>query len=171
MVLSGEYSTPMGQGVCPDIFGAGTERQGEVESTEQEGPARLPGTEPLRIADVGEVFVVRPDEDGVLGSLQPVPPLLEGRVDGQKFPVTHIIIPLGQGESSGQEGNRVDELVLLGSLGQHGSDAYIRRIHLYDELSAGIGDDEHRSHGEEGLERGESGFCLWGPGERAEGGG
>ena len=30
--------------------------------------------------------MVRPD--GVLGSLQPVPALLEGRVDGQKFPVT-----------------------------------------------------------------------------------
>ena len=41
--------------------------------------------------------MARPDEDGVLGSLQLVPPLLEGRVDGQKFPVTHIVVPLGRG--------------------------------------------------------------------------
>ena len=168
LVLSGEMT---GQGIGPDIFGTRAERQGEDESAEQEGPARLPGTEPLRIADVSEVLVVRPDENGVLGSLQPVPPLLEGHVDGQKFPVSHVIIPLGRGESSGQEGDRVDELVLLRALGKHGSDAYIRRIHLYDELLAGIGEDEHRSRGEEGLECGENGFCLWGPGEGAEGGG
>ena len=92
-------------------------------------------------------------------------------MDGQNFSVTYVIIPLGRGESSGQEGDRVDELVLFRPLGQNGSDAYVRRIHLYDELSAGVGEDEHRSCGEEGLERREGGFCLWGPRERAEGGG
>ena len=33
----------------------------KFESAEQEGPARLSGTEPLRIANVREVLVVRPD--------------------------------------------------------------------------------------------------------------
>ena len=45
------------------------ERQGKIEPAGQEGPARLPGTEPLRITDVGKVLVVHPDEDGVLSSL------------------------------------------------------------------------------------------------------
>ena len=47
--LSGEET---GQGVGTDILGARTERQREIKSAEKEGPARLPGTEPLRIADV-----------------------------------------------------------------------------------------------------------------------
>ena len=100
-----------GQGVGTDVLGTGPERQGEVKSAEEEGPACLPGTEPLCVADVD--LMVRPDEDGMLGPLQPVPPLLKGRVDGQKFLVPHVIITLRRNEASGQEGDRVDELVLL----------------------------------------------------------
>ena len=107
-----------GQGIGTDVLGAGTERQGEIESAEEEGPARLPGTEPFRVADVGQVLVVRPDEDGMLGPLQPVPPLLKGRMDGQKFPVPHVVVMLCRGEVKGQEGNQVDELILLGALEQ-----------------------------------------------------
>ena len=54
--------------------------------------AQRPGTEPLRVADVGQVFVVSQDEDGMWG---PQPPLLKGHVDGQKFPVPHVVVPLG----------------------------------------------------------------------------
>ena len=54
----------------------------------------------------------------------------------------------------------MDELVLLRPLGQHGSDAYVRRIHLNDELSAGVGENEHWSHGEEGLEQREGVLFL-----------
>ena len=81
----------------------------------------------------------------MLGPLQLVPPLLKGRVDGQKFPVPHVIVTLCRVEESGQEGDLVDELVLLGALGQDSSDAHILRIHLHDKLAAGIGEDEHRS--------------------------
>ena len=126
----------------------------------REGPARLSGTELLRVANVRGVFVVRPDQDGVLGPLQPVPPLLQGRV----FSVPHIVVLLGRGESSGEEGDRVNLLVPLSMLGQDGSDAHVRRIHLNDELSVGVGEDEHRSCGEEGLEGDESGLCLSSPG-------
>ena len=82
----------MGQGVGMDVLGAGTECQGEIESAKQEGPARLPGTEPLCIADIGQILVDHPDKDGMLGPLLPVPPHLKGRLDGQKFPVPHVIV-------------------------------------------------------------------------------
>ena len=91
----------LGQGVGTDVLGTGTERQGEIKSAEEEGPARLPGTEPLRVADVDQVLMVRPDEDRMLGL----------HVDGQKFPVPHVIMMLRQSEASGQQGGRVDELV------------------------------------------------------------
>ena len=115
--------------------------------------------------------MVRPDQDGVLGPLQPVPPLLQGRVDGEEFSVAPVVVLLGWGELSGEEGDRVNLLVPLSMLGQDGSDAHVRRIHLDDELSVGVGEDEHRSRGEEGLEGDESGLCLFSPGEGAEGGG
>ena len=50
----------MGQGVGMDVLGTGTEHQGEIKSAEEEGPARLPGTEPLRVADVGQVLIHPP---------------------------------------------------------------------------------------------------------------
>ena len=90
--LWGWVSVGKRQGIGTDVLGTGTEHQGEVKSAEEEGPTRLPGTEPLRVADVDQVLMVRPDEDGMLGPLQPVPPLLKGCVDGQKFPVPHVII-------------------------------------------------------------------------------
>ena len=90
------------QGISTDVLGAGMEHQGEIELAE-EGPARLPGTEPLRVVDVGQVLVVRPDEDGMLGALQPVPPLRKGLADGQKFPVPHVVLTLRWSEALGQE--------------------------------------------------------------------
>ena len=48
--------------------------------------------------------------------------------------------------------------------GQHGSDAYVRRIHLNDELSGGVGENEGAM-----VKRVRENY--WRPGERAESGG
>ena len=80
------------ESVRSHVFGARSVGQGEVESAEQESPTRLPGTQPLRLPDVSEIFVVSSDEHGMLGPLQPVSPLHQGGVHGQKFPVSHVVI-------------------------------------------------------------------------------
>ena len=72
-----------GQSIRPNVLRPGSVGQGEVKPAEQESPTRLLGTQPLRLPDVGEVLVVRPDKHGVLGALQPVSPLLQGSVDSQ----------------------------------------------------------------------------------------
>ena len=72
-----------GESIRPNVLRPRSVGQGEIEPAEQESPTRLPGTKPLRLPDVGEVLVVHPDEHGVLGALQPVPPLLQGSVDHQ----------------------------------------------------------------------------------------
>ena len=102
---TGEYS---GKGVRPHVLGARALGQGEVKTAEEQGPARLSRAQPLRVPNVREVFVFGPYEDGVLGSLKPVPPLRQGGVDGQ-----YVIILFRQGKMLGQERHRVDLLVLL----------------------------------------------------------
>ena len=78
--VRGEHS---GKSVRPHVLGARVVGQGEMEPAEKQGPARLSGAQPLRVPNVRKVFTVRPYEDGVLGSLEPMLPLRQGGVDGQ----------------------------------------------------------------------------------------
>ena len=64
--------------------------------------------------------MVGPDEDRVLGPLQPVPPLRQGSVYGQELTVADVVIGFGRGKATGQEGHWVDLLVLLRPLGEDG---------------------------------------------------
>ena len=141
------------EGISSNVLGAGPVGQSKVESAEQERPTRLPGTQPLRLPDVCEVLVVSPNEHGVLGPLQPVPPFHQGSVHGQKFPVPHVVIAFRRSEATGQECDWVDLLVLCRSLGQDGPDACVRRVDLHDELASGVGEDEHRGRREEAFAR------------------
>lgn len=50
--------------------------QGEVETTQEESPARLVRIQTPGCAEVRQVFVVRPDDEWLGSPLQPVPPLL-----------------------------------------------------------------------------------------------
>ncbi len=62
------------QGVGLDVAGTSMIGEGEVETGEEERPPALTGVESFGSADV--VFVVRPNQEGQLGALEPVPPLL-----------------------------------------------------------------------------------------------
>ena len=72
-----------GESIRPNVLGPWAVGQGVIEMAEQESPTRLPGTQSLRLPDVGEILVVRPDKHGKLGALQPVSPFLQGSVDRQ----------------------------------------------------------------------------------------
>ena len=160
----------LGQSIRPNVLRPGSVGQGEVKPAKQESPTRLPGNQPLRLPDVSEVFMVRPDKHGVLGALQPVSPLLQGSLDSQQLTVPHVIIPLHRGESPGQEGDWVDLLVLLHPLRQNGPDARVRSVDLDDELAIGVGEDEHRSRHEQSLE-GSKGVLRLGSPDKPGGGG
>ena len=105
----------------------------------------------------------------MLGPLQPVPPLHQGGVYGQELPVADVVIGLGQGKTMGQEGYRVDLLVLLRPLGEDGPDAHIRGVNFHNELARGLRKHEHRGRREQALEGRECALGLWGPGEGTEG--
>ena len=57
-------------------------------------------------------------------------PLSQGAVDGQELPIPHVVIGLCWGETTGQEGYRVNVLVLLRPLGEDDPDANIRGVNL-----------------------------------------
>ena len=71
-------------------------------------------------------------------------PLGQGGMDGQELPIPHVVVSFRQGETSGQEGYRVDVLVLLRPLGEEGPDANIQCVQLNVELARGLRKDEHR---------------------------
>ena len=72
---------------------------------------------------------------------------------------------------TGQEGYRVDLLVLLRPLGEDGPDAQIRSVNFHYELPRGLRKHEHRGGREQALEGRECALGLRGPGEGMEGGG
>ena len=93
-VVGGLRLEVSGESVCPHVLGARAVGQGEVEPAEEQGPARLTGSQPLGVPDIGQVLVVRPDNYGLLGPLQPVAPLGEGGVDSRELPIAHVIVRL-----------------------------------------------------------------------------
>ena len=93
-VVGGLGLEDSGESVCPHVLGARAVGQGEVEPAEEQGPACLTGTQPLGVPDIGQVLVVRPDNYGLLGPLQPVAPLREGGVDSQELPIAHVVVRL-----------------------------------------------------------------------------
>jgi len=44
--------------------------------------------------EIGQVLVVCPDQNWMLGPLEPVSPFLQGEFYGKKFPVSNIIVLL-----------------------------------------------------------------------------
>ena len=107
--------------------------------------------------------MVGPDEDRLLGPLQPVPPLRQGGLYGQELTVADVVVGFGRGKATGQEGYWVDLLVLLRP--------QVRGVNFNYELTRGLRKHEHRCGREQALEGRECALGLRGPGEGTEGGG
>lgn len=54
--------------------------------------------------DVLQVSMVRPNNEGMLCALQPVPSFLKGELNGQQLPIPDFIIPFCGRETAGKEG-------------------------------------------------------------------
>ena len=115
--------------------------------------------------------MVSPNEYWVLGPLQPVSPFLQGSVNGQQFPVPHVVVAFRRGEAPRQERDWMDLLVLRSPLGQYGPDAGVRCVDLHNELASRVGEDEHRSRSEQTLQGQKSLFGRRGPGKGRVNGG
>ena len=97
-----------GQGIRLDVFETRAVGQGEVKPAEEEGPSGLARVKVFRNLEVLQVLVVGPEQECMLGTLQPVPPLLEGHLDGQQLPITDVVPRLCGTQPMGVEGAGVD---------------------------------------------------------------
>ena len=93
-MLGGEQSVaqpPLPQGQTDvtrlDVPRARAVRQGEIEPPQEESPASLPSVQSFSGAQVREVLVVSPYQEGLSGPLQPISPLLKSQHHRQQFGV------------------------------------------------------------------------------------
>lgn len=61
----------------------------EIKAAQKERPAGLSGVEAMGRMQIGEIFVASPDDERMLGALQPVPPLLQGPNHSQQLCFQH----------------------------------------------------------------------------------
>ena len=85
-----------GQGVGTGVFRAGTEGEGKVKTTEEQGPTSLPGIQSFSGSDIDQILVIGPNHKRLWSSLEPMSPFLES--------VMHIAIPYCQRRSYVQRG-------------------------------------------------------------------
>lgn len=71
--------------------------------TQEEGPSRLPSIQALGPAEIGQVLVVSPHNEGLSCTLLQVAPLLESQHQGQELTVSHVVVPLCLGEAPAKE--------------------------------------------------------------------
>lgn len=111
------------------IFRARTIREHKIETIEEKGPPSLSRVETPGLLHIFQIFMVRPNQERVLGPLKPMPPLFQGHLDCQKLPITHIIIPFSRRETRGEEGARV-EFAICKTLGEDRTHCHIRSINF-----------------------------------------
>lgn len=70
-----------------------------------------------------------------------LPPLFQSESDGQKLPVSYIIITLGWREPVGKEHARVNILIEKKMLLKLHPHSHVGRIQLHNELLLGVGSD------------------------------
>ncbi len=71
--------------------------------------------------------------EGVLGSLQPVSPLLQSQFDSEQFPVPYVVVALRRGKLPGEESARMETRRLSVVLGQHCSHAGGGGVHFHNK--------------------------------------
>uniref|UniRef100_A0AAX7UIV8 Neuronal vesicle trafficking associated 2 n=1 Tax=Astatotilapia calliptera TaxID=8154 RepID=A0AAX7UIV8_ASTCA len=80
--------------------------------------------------------MVRPNHNGVFTSLQPVPPFLQGQLDGEELPIAHVVILFRLGQPSREVGTWMQLATHL--LGENGPHPRIRCVHFHHKWSGEV---------------------------------
>ncbi|XP_016397843.1 netrin receptor DCC-like, partial [Sinocyclocheilus rhinocerous] len=124
----------------------------EVKPGEEQRPAGLTGIESFCISEILKVLVVRNNSGGMIGSLQPVPPLFQGQFYSEELSVTNIIVLLRWGPFLGVLCARLEAWRPSIQLRQHGPNPDEGRIHFHHKWDQRIGMTKDRGRAEGGLE-------------------
>ncbi len=87
----------------------------------KQSPTGLTGIESIGFPEILEVFVVCDDGEGMVSSLQPMPPLFQDQFNGQQLPVADVEVLLRWGKFLRVVCTRLEAWMLAELLGQHGS--------------------------------------------------
>ena len=79
------------QSIQLGVFWAWAVRESKVKAAEEQGPPGLPRVQTLGLLEVLKVSMVGPYKKRMLGSLQPVSPLIQSHLHCQQLSITHII--------------------------------------------------------------------------------
>ena len=60
---------------------------------------------------VFQILVICPYKKGLLGTLQPMAPLLEGHLDCQEYPVANVVISFRGGQATREESTGMELVV------------------------------------------------------------
>ena len=115
--------------------------------------------------------MVGPNNKRMLRALQPMLPLLQGKLDGQELAVADVIVSLWRGQPAGEEGTGVELVVGGGALGENRAHSGVRSVGLHHKLERGIRLSENGREYEPLLEAQKGGLRLWRPYKGTLGGG
>ena len=79
----------------------------DVKVLEKEGPASLSLREFTRVLEIGQVFMVSENGDGVRSSMEILFPFCKSEDDSKEFLITDVIVAFGHGEGLGKVGTGV----------------------------------------------------------------
>ncbi len=104
----------------------------------KQSPTGLTGIESFGFPEILEVFVVCDDGEGMVSSLQPMPPLFQGQFNGQQLPVADVEVLLRWGKFLGIVCARVEAWRLTELRGQNSSDSSGGGVHFYHKRYMGV---------------------------------
>lgn len=67
--------------------------EGGVKEGEEQGPSSLVRVQSFDSADIFQILVISPNQERFFGPLEQMTPFLQGRLEGQHFPVADGIVP------------------------------------------------------------------------------
>ena len=76
--------------------------------------------------------MVGPNNKRMLRALQPMSPLLQGKLDGQELAVADVVVSLRRGQPAGEGGTGVELVVGGGALGENRAHSGVRSVGLHN---------------------------------------
>lgn len=94
------------------------------------------GVEPSGRVKVRQVLVVSPNEEWLLGTLQPMSPFLKSQDNCKKLLVSNVIITLCWRETPNAKSTGMELVCRRMALGEYGPLAGTQGIHLYHKVTS-----------------------------------
>ena len=149
------------KGVGFDVLRTWSVWEGEFKTIKEECPFSLTRIQPLGRTDVLQIFVICPDHKWLLRPLQPGSSFLQASPSA----VPYVVIPLRWRQLPGEEGTRVNLLILRRLLGKNCPHTGVWGIHLHNKLVRRVREYENGSRGDTWFQLTKSSLCRGGPPE------